>query len=96
MDANKKEALKEVARYLVFFAIGWVISETLKQINVVPENYYLHIWEFIYAIPVRAIVNLGLTLALRYTDKYMHLRNKEKGYMPKVDGSAPSMGLLRF
>lgn len=38
MNTPQMEALKEIARWIVFFVISWVISETLKQINLKYES----------------------------------------------------------
>jgi hypothetical protein len=91
MKTPTKEALKEVSRWVVFFIISWIISETLKQINLVPEFAPIKLWVFTYSIPVRSLFTFVLTMVGRYADKYTHEKNKELGYQGPT---APSMGIL--
>lgn len=96
MKNPNNEALKEVMRwvalYVASFTLSWFITETLKQIALVPEAFNVKIWVFTYAIPIRQLFTFGLTLAGRYTDKYLHESHKQtKGYM---EGQAKAMGLL--
>ena len=83
------EGLKEVARWGVLFAISWFITETLKQLNVVPEFYNLKFWEFSYLLPLRYSLQLGLTFAGRFVDKYLFEKTKQ-------DNSTETKGLLWF
>lgn len=92
MSKPNIEAIKEVLRWLVFFVSSWFISETLKQVNLIPEYYQLKIYIFKYSIPIRSIFVFFLTMIGRYADKYLHETKKEKGYM----GEAKPMGILPF
>jgi len=70
------EALKEVGRWIICLIIGWVIAETLKQINAIQEFQRIKLWVFVYEIPVRLMIQTLLTLAGRAVDKYSHEREK--------------------
>lgn len=72
------EALKEVARLVLLYAVSWVITETMRQINMIPESYTLKIWVLAYDLPVRVAINLALTTAGRYVDKYLFEKRKEE------------------
>ena len=78
------EAGKEVLRWVVFFAISWVITETLKQIDLVPEFATVKVWVFTYLLPVRSMVQFGLTFLGRAADKFVHEWNatKLRGILP--------------
>ncbi len=96
MKNPNSEALKEIMRWVVLyvasFTLSWFIAETLKQVTQIPEVFNLKVWVFTYAIPIRQLFTFGLTLAGRYTDKYLHESHKQtKGYM---EGQAKAMGLL--
>jgi hypothetical protein len=88
MNIPNIEALKEVARWAVFFAIGWVITETLNQLSVIPETYQLHVWELVYTLPIRLWIQVALTFLGRYVDKYIFVKTfndptvKTKGLLP--------------
>jgi len=85
---NKKsafiEGFKEVARWILALSISWIITETLKQINLVPEFAVVSISVFTYSIPVRLLLNLFLTFLSRFVDKFVHEWNgtKLKGIFP--------------
>jgi hypothetical protein len=88
------EALKELGRLALLFVVSWIITETLKQLGVVPEKATITIWLFNYTIPIRLLVNLGLTALGRYVDKLLHEIGKAKeklGETSKLTG-----GLTRF
>lgn len=78
------EAVKEALRWVVSLVVGWVLTETLKQIDLVPEFATVKLWVFTYMIPVRFMVQTGLTLATRMIDKFIHEWNgtKLKGVIP--------------
>ncbi len=78
------EALKEIGRWLVFFVGSWIITQMLNQATNVPEVTNVQVWVYTFAIPVRALLTFGLTMALRYIDKYMHVNPKVKaeGLLP--------------
>jgi hypothetical protein len=67
-----REALKEVARWLFFYVIAWLVSATLAQIELVPEFASVKIWVFTYSIPIRTIFHITLTLVGRMADKFIH------------------------
>lgn len=83
-----KEALKEGARWLIFFVIGWLITETLGQLSLVPEYATVKIYVFSYLIPVRATLSFLLTMAGKMADKYRFQSTKNnplsdtKGILP--------------
>lgn len=78
------EATKEAARWIVSLVVGWFLTETLKQIDLVPEFAQVQLWVFTYMIPVRFVVQTTLTLATRMVDKFIHEWNgtKFKGVIP--------------
>lgn len=73
------EGIKEVARWVVLFAVSWVITQTVAQINLVPEFFTLKVWVFSYLIPVRLAFNVGLTMLGRFVDKMLYELGKSKG-----------------
>lgn len=78
MNNPNIESLKEVGRYALFFVVSWFITATLAQINLIPESYNAKIADFTYAIPIRFVVQFGLTGILRYIDKYLFVNNGTK------------------
>lgn len=88
IPANTKtaiwEATKEALRWVISLVVGWVLAETLKQINLVPEYSMVKVWVFTYMIPVRFIIQTTLSLATRMVDKFVHEWNatKLKGIIP--------------
>lgn len=88
------EAIKEVLRWVIFFVGSWIVSELLRQIDLVPESWLLKIYVFTFMIPARSLFVFGLTMAARYIDKYLHVNSKEdKAYQI---GQTPPSGLLPF
>jgi hypothetical protein len=75
LPANIVEIIKETIRWVVLFLISWIIAETLKQANVVPEVLNLKVWVFVYTIPVRAVFTILLTLLSRLIDRLLHEKN---------------------
>lgn len=69
------EWLKEGVRWVGLFIFAWFAGETLKQVNLVPEKYDLHVWVFTYSLPIRAMFVLGLTVATRFVDKLLHAKD---------------------
>ena len=69
------EWAKEGARWAGLFILAWFAGETLKQVNLVPEKYDLHVWVFTYSLPIRAMFVLSLTVATRFVDKLLHAKN---------------------
>lgn len=84
------EALKEIARWALLFAVSWVITQTLAQIDLVPETRVVTVWVFSYTLPIRFLVNLGLTMLGRFIDKYLYEYGKLK------DRPSLKKGLTRF
>ena len=78
------EATKEIGRWVLFFAISWVITATLDQITQVPEFATVKVWVFTYMIPVRLLIQFLLTLAQRAVDKFIHEWNGTR-----LNGLAP-------
>lgn len=81
------EALLEILRYIALFIISWIITETLKQISLVPVSYTVHIWVFAYVLPVKTTLTIVLTLVGRYVDKLLFEKEKfstgtGKGILP--------------
>lgn len=70
------EASMEVLRYIALFILSWMITETLKQIGLVPVSFTVHIWVFSYVLPVQAMLNAVLTIFGRYVDKLLFERSK--------------------
>lgn len=77
MKNPKIEALKEVGRWVALFVVSWIITATLDQIANVPEFSEVKLWVFTYTIPVRQLFTVGLTMAGRYADKYVHEQTKQ-------------------
>lgn len=94
-NTPKWEAVKDVARWAIFFAFSWVITETLKQISLVPEWYTLNVWVFSYAIPIRLMLQLGLTFAGGFADKYKFEMSKKFVKLGLSDQQKPS-GIIPF
>lgn len=88
------EALKETAlsilRWVVLFVVSWLITQTLTQINLVPESQEIRVWVFSYLIPVRLLFQLGLTFVGKMVDEYLHELGKEK------NSDSLKKGLVRF
>jgi len=93
MKNPKLEAFKEIGRLTVFLVISWIISETLKQVGVIPEVATVKVWLFVYSIPVRWLFTAALTLAGRYADKYTFIYNKVNKVYSLEEGPK---GLLNF
>lgn len=74
-----KEGLLEVARWALLFVVGWIITSTLAQLDVVPETGTVRVWLFQYVIPIRFLINLGLTMLGRFVDKALHEFGKDRG-----------------
>lgn len=87
------EAAKEIGRWILSAIVAWIITETLKQIVLVPESANIKIWVFTYAIPVRALFQFALTAAGRALDKYVFTVNKED---PKRLESETPKGVIPF
>lgn len=83
------ESTKEIARWVILFAISWVITETLKQVNLVPEFANVKVWVFAYTLPIRAGLQFALTFAGRFVDKYLFEKSKDN---PRTE----TKGLLPF
>lgn len=66
------EAAKEIGRWVVLFALSWVITETVNQLVRVPEFAQLNVWVFTYMIPVRLLLQVGLTTVGRVLDRLIH------------------------
>lgn len=77
MNNATLETIKEVGRWILAAAVGWVLTETGKQLGLVPETYDVKVWVFTYTLPVRAGVSFALTLAGRAIDKYVFTTNKD-------------------
>ena len=77
IDLNdpKIERIKDILRIGIFFIIAWIISETLKQANLIPEFYTLKIWVFSYLIPIRDIFIAVLGAVLTYIDRVKFLKD---------------------
>jgi hypothetical protein len=88
MGSANWEAIKETLRWGVFLAIGWLITETLNQITVIPELYPIHLGSLVYSLPIRLSVQVALTFVGRYVDKYIYTKTfndptvKTKGLLP--------------
>lgn len=94
MSKANIEAAKEVLRWVVLFILSWIISELLRQIDLVPESWLLKVYVFSFSIPVRSLFVFLLSLGGRYVDKYLHETKKNDGTYPV--GMTPSGGLLPF
>lgn len=94
MTKPNLEAIKEVARWLVFFILSWIVTETLKQTSLIPEWATFKVYVFTYAIPVRSIITFGLTFAGRYADKYIYEKSKELAQL--AENVTKAKGLLPF
>lgn len=90
------EAVKEILRLAIFYAVSWVITQTLLQLTAVPQSLDVKMWVFTYAIPIRFILEMSLTLLARYLDKFMYINdkeNKEHGFTPNEE---KPKGILPF
>lgn len=96
MNKPTIEALKEIARWAICIAAGWVITETLNQITAVPESAVVKIWVFTYALPIRMLLQTALTFAGRAIDKYIFVKNKETMQAKTTLLEATPKGLIWF
>lgn len=71
------ETIKEVGRWLVSAVVSWIITQTMAQLNLVPETYSINVWVFTYTLPIRAGFGFVLTVAGRALDKYVFVASKE-------------------
>lgn len=94
MSLPTKEGLKEIARWLVCSIASWIIVQLLAQITVVPVNYVVKVWLFTFAIPIRMLFQLGITMLGRYIDKWQHETSKISEVYPV--GQTPSFGWLNL
>lgn len=88
------EGIKEIGRWAVCVGTAWVIVQMLAQITVVPESVPLKVWEFVFAIPLRTLVQGALTFLGRWIDKFVFTKsqNDEAGYKNPV----PAKGVIPF
>lgn len=93
MNKPLLETIKEVGRWGIAAVVSWVITETAKQLGLVPEVYNLKIWVFTYTLPIRAGVGFGLTIAGRAVDKYVFTVSKED---PDRKKSEDPKGVIPF
>ena len=68
------EAVKEAGRYAIFIGISAFVSFLTSKLTEMPQN---------------DIMIVALTVVLRTFDKYLHERNKKKGYATKPNGLLP-------
>ena len=94
MSKANIEALKEVLRWTVLFVGSFIISELIRQADLIPESWLVKVFVFTFAIPIRTIFIFGLTMVGRYVDKYLHEAKKEEKTYPV--GFTPPGGLLPF
>lgn len=85
------EAVKEVARWVLLMVVSWIVTETLKQVGLVPETHTLHVWVFSYSIPVRVVFQTGLTLLGKGVDKWLYERGKT--LFPFIKGATGLTGI---
>lgn len=88
-----KEAIKEIGRWLFFFVLSWIVTQTLQQANVIPEFYTLHISVLAYTVPLRAGIMWAFTIIGRYADKYVYVQNKLNNLFKSDSIEAPK-GIL--
>lgn len=99
INKPRLEAVKEVLRYVILFVVSWIITETLKQISLVPTLYEVRFWVFVYAIPVQALLTFLLVLVGRYIDKYKFTKSKQElEDLPKhlLEQEGEPKGILPF
>ena len=94
MSKANIEALKEIARWLVITIFAWIISEIIRQGNLIIDFYQVKIYTFTFLIPIRSVFILGLTILGRYLDKLKHEKMKTLKKYPQ--GMTPSSGILPF
>lgn len=94
LSKPQKEALKEVARWIVLFAGSWIITQIINQIVLIPEFWNIKIWEFVFPIPLQSTILGFLTMLGRFLDKLKFEMTKE---LSKVVGSSEVVkGILPF
>lgn len=86
----KIEALKEIARWGVFYLFISLLLGIEAQIGFIPENVVVL---DLVNIPLREAIRWGVTAGLRYADKYKHVVGKLN---VKTLGKTQPMGLLPF
>lgn len=89
------EGLKEVARLGLLFVGSWIITETMAQINLVPQFHEIKVWVFTYIIPIRSMFHFGLTMSGRFLDKWVHEIGKTRE-ATTGEPSALTKGITRF
>ena len=78
------ETIKELGRWAILLVVAWIITETLKQIVSVPEYSTIKVWVFVYDIPVRLLLQLGLSSLGRLIDRLIHVSQniRANGLLP--------------
>lgn len=92
------EGFKEIARWGALFAASWLVTQTLGQLDLVPEKATVQVWVFSYTLPVRLALQAALTFAGRWLDKFLFVQSKENiAEAPKkVAADMEPKGLLPF
>lgn len=75
-QSPKAEGVKQIIRLAFFFVVSWILTETAKQLNFIPEFYTIKVLVFVYMIPVRTSVALALTAIQTFIDKYKFEKSK--------------------
>lgn len=76
LNTPKWEATKTVIRWVIFFIVASVITDILKQIEVIPERACWNLDSGLLCFTIREKVKILLTLALGYVETYTHRANK--------------------
>lgn len=86
------EAIKSALRLLSFAAISWVITEIVRQADLIPASWNVKVYVFTFLVPVRSLIVLGLMAFQQWLDKFLHeKKNEDQPRGMKVAG-----GLLPF
>lgn len=92
MTEVTKESIKTATRFVAIFIVGWVLSETLKQVSVFPEFATVNLWDLKYMIPVRYPISVLLSGAIAFLDRYKFMVDKYTSNI--VDGSRQWRGIF--
>lgn len=66
------DVAKEIGRWAVFLVISAFVTQTLAQINLVPEIAEIKVFMLTYTIPIRSMLFWSLTVGQRLVDRYMY------------------------
>lgn len=76
MEINA-DVIKTGLRFVIVAVTSWFVTQLLAQITVIPETRNVHVWEFVFAVPVRLLVQSFLTFLLAALDRMKFVRDRD-------------------